>query len=168
MAATLTVASKDSLAKEKADYVCDGVDDQVEIQQAIDSLLPSGGMVELLEGTFHFGGDVEITKDDVTVKGMGRSTILKHGATEWVKLTADAEEGAETISVEDSGQFRIGQLIGISDDAINPHAEPGASYWYYRNYYVNSLVHAITRIDDNAITLDRPLESPASVATKYQ
>ena len=40
--ATVVVAAADSLHPEQADYVCDGVDDQVEIQAAIDAL-PNGG-----------------------------------------------------------------------------------------------------------------------------
>ena len=34
--ATLVVAASDSLHKERADYICDGVDDQEKIQAAID------------------------------------------------------------------------------------------------------------------------------------
>ena len=36
--ATLVVAANDSLHKNMADYVCDGVADQVEIQAALDAL----------------------------------------------------------------------------------------------------------------------------------
>ena len=42
MAATVVVAASDSLNKAAANYVCDGVDDDVEIQEAIDAL-PAGG-----------------------------------------------------------------------------------------------------------------------------
>ena len=37
-AATLTVASRTSLHPGKADFACDGIDDQIEIQQALDAL----------------------------------------------------------------------------------------------------------------------------------
>ena len=93
--ASLTIASKDSPNKQKADYVCDGIADQVEIQKAIDSLPSSGGMIELFEGTFNFSDDVEITKSNVTIKGAGRSTILKHDPTKWVKLTKDEKKGSK-------------------------------------------------------------------------
>ena len=54
---TLTVAASDSteLSKTQADYVCDGVDDQVEIQAAL-AALPEGGMVVLSDGTFNCAG----------------------------------------------------------------------------------------------------------------
>ena len=42
MAATVVVAASDSLNKAAANYVCDGVADNVEIQAAIDAL-PGGG-----------------------------------------------------------------------------------------------------------------------------
>ena len=55
--ATLTVAASDSteLSKDQADYVCDGVDDHVEIQAALDAL-PDGGKVVLSDGTFNCAG----------------------------------------------------------------------------------------------------------------
>ncbi|MCK9298784.1 MAG: right-handed parallel beta-helix repeat-containing protein [Methanoculleus sp.] len=55
--ATLTVAASDSteLSKNQADYVCDGVDDQAEIQAAL-AALPDGGNVVLTEGTFNCAG----------------------------------------------------------------------------------------------------------------
>ncbi|MCC7555708.1 MAG: right-handed parallel beta-helix repeat-containing protein [Methanoculleus marisnigri] len=55
--ATLTVAASDSteLSKNQADYVCDGVDDQAEIQAAL-AALPDGGKVVLSDGTFNCAG----------------------------------------------------------------------------------------------------------------
>lgn len=52
--ATFVVGASNSSTKSKqeADYVCDGTDDQVEIQAAIDSLPASGGSILFLEGTF--------------------------------------------------------------------------------------------------------------------
>ncbi len=89
-AETVVVASKDSLQKDRADFTCDGIDDHIEIQQAIDAIPSVGGMVTLLEGTFRFGDGVKITKDNVTIRGMGRSTVLQHQPTRWVELTKDA------------------------------------------------------------------------------
>ena len=63
--ATFVVAAYNSIHKEGADFICDGVADQVEIQLAIDSLpSPSPeirkGLVVLTEGTFNFTGGVKI------------------------------------------------------------------------------------------------------------
>ncbi len=86
--ATIVVAASNSKNKEKADYVCDGTDDQVQIQTAIDVVHAlGGGVVQLLEGTYTFGISDKLgaeniwynilLKDNVTLKGSGSGTILK-------------------------------------------------------------------------------------------
>ncbi|MDV4343456.1 hypothetical protein HL657_09815 [Methanoculleus sp. YWC-01] len=69
--ATLTVAASDSteLSKNQADYVCDGVDDQAEIQAAL-AALPDGGNVVLTEGTFNCAG-VIAPPAGTTLSGQG-------------------------------------------------------------------------------------------------
>lgn len=51
---TIVVAASNSsaVAKEQADYFCDGVDDQVEIQAAINALPATGGTIVLTNGKF--------------------------------------------------------------------------------------------------------------------
>jgi len=49
----VAAADASPASKAKAAYVCDGTDDQVEIQNALDRLESSGGVVELSEGNFH-------------------------------------------------------------------------------------------------------------------
>ena len=52
---TFIVAASDSLHPERADYVCDGVDDQEEIQAAIDAAYAIGGRkVALTKGTYYY------------------------------------------------------------------------------------------------------------------
>ena len=163
--ASIIVAAKDSVNRKKADYKCDGKDDQVEIQKAIDKLPASGGMVELLEGTFNFGDSIEITKSNVTLRGAGKSTVLKHIPTLWVKMTKDAKKGDIKITVENISQFRVGQIIGISDDNTNPPPEPGKPYPYYNGgYYIPSEIHTIKSISKKTITLDRGLENAMLMA----
>ena len=52
--ATVVIAAVDASlqARAQADFVCDGTDDQVEIQAAIDALPAGGGEVKLLEGNY--------------------------------------------------------------------------------------------------------------------
>ena len=45
------------------DYLCDGTDDHVEIQQALDALPDDGGEVKPLDGTYYFEDGVTLTKD---------------------------------------------------------------------------------------------------------
>ncbi|PKL62076.1 MAG: hypothetical protein CVV31_07750 [Methanomicrobiales archaeon HGW-Methanomicrobiales-2] len=76
--ATLTVAASDSteLSKNQADYVCDGVDDQAEIQAAL-AALPAGGTVALTEGTFNCAG-VIAPAGGTTLSGQGpEATFLE-------------------------------------------------------------------------------------------
>ena len=53
-AATFVIAANDSstLSKQQADYVCDGIADEVQIQAAIDALPANGGKVLILEGEY--------------------------------------------------------------------------------------------------------------------
>ena len=74
-AATFIVAASDSLHKERADYVCPGVDDQVVIHAAIDALPAGGGKVVLLDGTYNLSANVTLN-DNVHLSGNGVGTIL--------------------------------------------------------------------------------------------
>lgn len=64
----VTVAAADSLEKDKvsADYVCDGVNDQIEIQSAIDSLT-NGGTVWLANGTYNIDAFSAVNTDSLKV-----------------------------------------------------------------------------------------------------
>ena len=166
--ASFTVAPKDSPGRQRADFVCDGIDDQVEIQQAIDALPSSGGLIELLDGTFNFSDDVEITRNNVTIRGTGKSTILKHNLTKWVILTADSDKGANTVTVQDASQFHVGQLIGITNEQLSPTAEgspekykkiaEAGGYAYYTTYLTRCDMYLVKTIQGSTLTLDRGLE----------
>ena len=160
--AAVVVASRDSSGKGRADVVCDGTDDQVEIQEAIDALPSSGGAVELLQGTFNFSDDLEITKSNVTIRGAGKSTVLRHNATQWVKLAKTEEKGSTTITVEDISQFHVGQLVGISDDVMCPPQQPDEPFRTYGHYYIFSALHVVKHIRGNTMTLDRALKTSLS------
>ncbi len=74
--ATYVVAASDapSHVKKQADYVCDGTDDQVEIQAAIDALPAEGGSVHLTAGTF--SAATIILRSNVSLSGEGAATLL--------------------------------------------------------------------------------------------
>jgi parallel beta-helix repeat protein len=74
--ATRIVAASDSLDKSRADYVCDGVDDQAEINSAIADLGTTGGMVLLLEGTYNITGSINLASNTALV-GQGPGTVLR-------------------------------------------------------------------------------------------
>ena len=95
-AATLIVAASDSLHRERADYVCDGVDDQVEIQAAIDALpLLNGkkrGKIFLFEGRYHISDTILISEQGVTLEGANMvATIIElddHVNKDMIEVTA--------------------------------------------------------------------------------
>jgi parallel beta-helix repeat protein len=74
--ATVVVAAYNSLHPEKADYRCDGVDDHVEIQAALNSLPSTGGQVILLDGTFNIQSTIGRNISNITIRGQGKSTVL--------------------------------------------------------------------------------------------
>jgi parallel beta-helix repeat protein len=66
----------------KADFTCDGTDDQIKIQEAIDDLGSNPGRVYLLEGTYNISGPVNldnIAPDDSgkALIGAGAATVLR-------------------------------------------------------------------------------------------
>ena len=92
--ATLVVAASDASAKSKAraDYVCDGVADDVEIQAAIAALPSPGegykwGKVLLSEGYFKTAASIKLNDCRIIVEGQGRySTYI------WVQANVPAFE----------------------------------------------------------------------------
>jgi len=77
--ATLVVAAVNAgaAAKATADYVCDGIDDQVELNAARAALQAIGGGTLLLtEGTFTMSGGVKLCSN-LLIAGQGQATLLK-------------------------------------------------------------------------------------------
>ncbi len=76
--ASLLVAASDAPAgiQAAAHYVCNGTDDQAEINQAIAYLGTVGGQIQLSPGTFNCGGAIRLNRR-VMLVGAGRATILK-------------------------------------------------------------------------------------------
>lgn len=81
--ATFVVAASDTDAKSKAraDYACDGIDDDVQINAAITALPIIGGRVVLLSGKFKIGATINL-RPMVTLEG--------------IQLGADASDSADS------------------------------------------------------------------------
>lgn len=120
--ATLTVAASDAPAsiKARADYACDGVADDVEINAAI-AALTVGGTVECTSGTFNIAATIDNNVNAVLVKGQvvthfGKSTIFKaSGAfTTFAKISAQNPGGFQDIYMDGNGVVTDGLIIGSS------------------------------------------------------
>lgn len=72
---TFVVAAYNSQDTGRADYVCDGTDDQVTIQSAISALPASGGSIYLLEGTYNITSPIN-TSGATVFSGSGFGTLL--------------------------------------------------------------------------------------------
>lgn len=70
--AIIIVAASDSTIfdKEQADFIADGIDDQVTIQAAIDALPACGGKILLMEGTFNISATVYL-RSNMIIEGEG-------------------------------------------------------------------------------------------------
>lgn len=58
-------------AKDSADFVCDGVDDQVEINAALEAAAPNAALVGLSEGDFSISAKIAIARDCGGLVGSG-------------------------------------------------------------------------------------------------
>lgn len=97
--ATLVVAASDSLHPEKADYQCDGINDHMEIQAALDALPATGGEVKLLDGTYNCEVAAGRNISNVTVKGNGKNTILTTSTPNLAFLSFVGASGAELTGI---------------------------------------------------------------------
>jgi len=113
--ATIIVAANDSLHKNMADYVCDGVDDHVEIQAALDALPATGGEVFLLDGTYNV--EVALALDSYqTLRGCGRNTILTTTTANLDIITATGGAGTEKVEILIADLCVDGNAGGVVND----------------------------------------------------
>jgi hypothetical protein len=91
-AGAIPVAAADSTdpGASSAAHRCDGIDDQVEIQRALDEAAGTGGTVVLLDGTFHCTDKVS-PKAGTTLMGLGpgRTTLDVTGYYKPIELLQD-------------------------------------------------------------------------------
>lgn len=131
---SIVVAAADTAdaLKAGADHICTGTNDQIIIQQAIDSL--DAGTVLLLGGTYAITSEIN-PKSNVNIEGSGNPVLqLQDRVTSAV--TAAVAYESNVISVADPELFLVGQRIGIKE---------GTAY---------SWIGRITAIDNATLTVD--------------
>lgn len=104
-----------------AQYRCDGVADQVEVQAAIDSI-PDGGKVLLLEGTYNLTATVNLIAD-LILEGEGRATVVsKSGNSPAIQATNVAGVIVRDLLVDGPGTAQTSGhgvvLSGVTDGAV--------------------------------------------------
>jgi len=116
---TIVVAANDSTAHGKlyADYVCDGVNDEVEINTALSVATTSGYRgITLLEGTFHIAATIDQMQSNTILEGQGDATILRlvnsHDATlKIIDLTSVDDVAIERLRIDGN---RANQAAGLT------------------------------------------------------
>lgn len=58
------------------DYQCDGVDDNVQLQLALDALPTEGGKIVIYAGNYHLTATVSRAIDNIVIEGVGAGTYL--------------------------------------------------------------------------------------------
>ncbi|MFA7197894.1 MAG: hypothetical protein WC093_01255 [Methanoculleus sp.] len=119
--AALVVAAGDSTpaSKAQADYICDGLDDQVEILAAF-AALPEGGTIVLTEGGFSCTGSI-LPPPGTTLRGQGpgatslefsRNGILNVSG-EHVTLDGFHIAGSGYVNASTNTTLDLGQWLGV-------------------------------------------------------
>lgn len=147
---TITIACSTSKHKNTADYCCTGTNDQTVIQQAIDALPSTGGKIVLLEGTYNISGQITVNKPNVTICGMGNSTVLNCKQGIWgitatqpnftvanLKMTFETYNST-SICIYASGSRCKFENLDLSNAAYGINCGGG-----------HSIIHNVTATDNN-------------------
>lgn len=104
--ASFVIAKSDSKKKNFADYVCDGTDDQVQINAALNALAATtnGGKIVLLEGTYNVSAPVTIpsmTNGTITIEGQGalNTTIYASSGSNTNVVQTNITSGNQTFVI---------------------------------------------------------------------
>ena len=104
--------------KLSCDYICDGVDDQIEINQAISSLPDSGGEIHLSRGIFNVNNTIYIRKR-IKLVGEGKGITLDRNNVNNGGTTLLSEfTGGCVIQIEQSDTLSDIKGITLSDFQI--------------------------------------------------
>lgn len=142
------------------DYLCDGTDDQVEINNAINALPSTGGEVKLLDGTYNITSDIVINKSNVQFRGSGRATILKRmsnntshlvrcNAVNYSLISDFIIEGNKS-TYKGIGLWASGSYVRISNVIARNNSDTG----FYINNLYDSIIEGNYIINNDSFGID--------------
>ena len=147
---TITISSSTSKHMLTADYYCSGTNDQTVINNAISALPSTGGKIVLLEGTYNISGQINVNKPNVTICGMGNSTVLNCKQGIWgiaatqpnftvanLKITFDTYN-SKSICIYASGSRCKFENLDLSNAVYGINCGGG-----------HSIIHNVTATDNN-------------------
>lgn len=114
---TLLVAAHDSPGESKmlADYICDGVADQVEIQRALDASRSRGASVTLAEGTYNLNGDLAVHSNTLIAGEGDTRTRLQWTAGRLIAY------GVENVALRDFETSGTGAIFLFNCNHVRVH-----------------------------------------------
>jgi parallel beta-helix repeat protein len=113
-------------------YLCDGIDDQAEINAAIQALPANGGEIVILDGTYNITAKIDVNKSNVSIKGNGNATILKR------MWESSSKEGVITLTSVEGCRV---QNLQIDGNKANYSSVP--NYGIYLNSSSNNTITGI-------------------------
>ncbi len=121
------------------DYLCDGTADQAEINTAITALPATGGEIVILDGTYNITAKINVTKDNVSIRGNGNATILKR------MFNSGSAEGVITLTSRSGCKIADLQIEGNKTSYTNNY-----NYGIYLNSSSNNTVTCNTCNNNNS------------------
>lgn len=110
--ATYVIAANSALehVKARADFICDGTDDQVQIQQAVDAMSSIGGTIYLTEGEYYISDTITVDKP-VFFRGAGVNWHHQGGLTRIYPVN-----GIDGPIIDSVGDYYLGGIFDIGFD----------------------------------------------------
>lgn len=132
--------STNGWTKEDCDYLCDGVADDVEINEAITSIKNIGGEIVILDGTYDITQTITLYSN-MTLRGNGASTILKRGSidlkyiiiSDYKIYSSGDTVGSDNIIIRDL-------LINGQHSVYSTVTNFGITYTYAKNVIITNII----------------------------
>jgi hypothetical protein len=157
--AVTVIAAFDSADKQGVDLVCDGREDDIDIQRALNAVPDTGGKIVLREGMYRLS-NVLLPKSNTELEVNG---LLRVDDAVSSQLTKDTKSGDKTYHVTDASRFRVGQWVTAVDNN-GTNQKGGWDNWQGGRKYGECAV--IAAIDGNAITVEEVPDEYADRSTR--
>lgn len=147
----VVIVGQGAQAAAVADYLCDGVNDNVELQQAVDALPAGvGGKVVIMAGNYALSAAVTRACPAVTIQGMGRSTYF-------------ARDGVNPVFQAGGNNWAFQDLI-TDAGGLDMLATTG---WYWSNVTINTTYYAGRDTDGATYTKNLVVGTLATFPTPF-
>lgn len=133
------------------DYLCDGIADNVEIQQAINDLSQSGGEIKFLSGTYNILATINIEsslKSGITLSGCGESSVLNFSPSVSTGIYCTS---SQPIKVSNLGFFGF-QGINIAGGIFS-----SCGCFYENSHFVN--LNSVSLFYNNTFLISQNMSS---------